>query len=842
MPSQRPVLIETFEPRQLLAVGTLSEQIIVDQFGWRAGAPRKVVLLADPTGGQNSANRYTPGAKFEVRRTSDDAVAFNGAVTAWKGGAVDASSQDKVWAGDFSGLTTPGEYYVYDPATQGRSYAFRLADDVFNDILRASDRTFYYQRSGTDITAQYGGNWTHPASHVGPNQDRAARPTGGATGPARGLSGGWYDAGDFNRYVPFTTSVLWDLLTAYEWNPGAFPDSRNIPESGNGVPDLVDEIKWETDWLLKMQTADGSVINRVGNLSYNVGSGPAADTQARYYTRTTTWATASFAASAAHAARVFAQFDWQYPGYADQLRAAAEKAWDYLVAQPAMFPTSGSDGATMAAAGAGSDAAGDKRLRVLAAAELWKATGGARYRTYFEAHVKDADMGQNPLLGGWPHFDPAAGTELNRALTTYATTPGATASLVTEIRTSLRNMVDGQILTSYANGDDPYRAFMWDGHYTWGSNQIKSQWANLLTTAIRLNVNPANNAKYREVAEEYLHYFHGRNPLSQVYLSNTGALGADKSPMQMYHGWFQDGSALYDGAASAYGPAPGYLEGGPNQFFSVSWVAPPYGQPDQKAYRDWNTGWNNQRQANENSWEVTEPAIYYQAAYTLLLSQFATDVYAPTAQARFEVERSQTLVLQFGEDVGVTLTAGDLRIENLANPGVTAPAVAAVQYDPATRRAAVTFAPAILPDGNYRVTLAADAVNDAAQNKSAAASFDFFVLAGDADRNRVVNFDDLLILAQNYNATAATFSRGDFNYDGVVNFDDLLILAQRYNVTLSALPPPPPPPPVAVPAVAASVASGSTSLDTQTQPVFSTTRVSEPAPPQRRPGPRSTRR
>jgi hypothetical protein len=94
--------------------------------------------------------------------------------------------------------------------------------------------------------------------------------------------------------------------------------------------------------------------------------------------------------------------------------------------------------------------------------------------------------------------------------------------------------------------------------------------------------------------------------------------------MEAYHGWWPDGSTLYDGANSTYGPTPGYLVGGPNQFFSVSWVSPPYGMPPLKAFKDWNTGWNPSRQANENSWEITEPAIYYQAPYLLLVSQYAT--------------------------------------------------------------------------------------------------------------------------------------------------------------------------------------------------------------------------
>ena len=138
---------------------------------------------------------------------------------------------------------------------------------------------------------------------------------------------------------------------------------------------------------------------------------------------------------------------------------------------------------------------------------------------------------------------------------------------------------------------------------------------------MQLNVSPTNAAAYREVAQEYLHYLHGRNPLSWVYLSNMGEkganAGAEKSVMEFYHGWFADGSALYDGPNSTFGPAPGFVVGGPNQFYSGG-VTPPTGEPPMKAYVDWNTAWP------DSSWEVTENAVYYQAAYTLLASTFSS--------------------------------------------------------------------------------------------------------------------------------------------------------------------------------------------------------------------------
>lgn len=610
----------------------VSPQIIVDQFGWRADAPRKVVLFAQPVKGQNvgAAGDEAPGATFQVRREGDGGVVLAGPVTAWHNGDVQPLSGDRVWSGDFTSLRTPGRYYVYDPEHKRRSYAFTIGDGVYAPVLRASLRMFFYQRCGQAITAQTGGHWTHAACHVGAGQDRAALllQTGKAGGPPRDVSGGWHDAGDFNKYVPFLSSTLWDLMTAYTLNPQAFGDRDGIPESGNGVPDVLDEVKTETDWLLKMQRADGAVFNRVAALSYGNGKGgPENDTQPRFVTPPTTWATATFAGAAAQAASVFAPFGARYPGYAARLRAAAVRAWGYLEAHPAMMPPDGTDGAEKTAAAGGDSSAGDDaRRRVLAAAELFRATRTPQYRAYFDAHYADtatADGSFQPVAAG--HLDASNAGELTQAYFTYATAPGATPAIVTALRALFRASAENELVGPYTRGEDPYRAYMYDGHYCWGSNQIKAHWARLAILAAALNVEPAHRALYREIAEEYLHYYHGRNPLSEVYLANMGAkgaaLGAGKSVMDPYHGWFSQ-TPRYQGPSSEYGPAPGYLVGGPNQFFAKTWVSPPYGEPPMKAFKDWSTGWNAARADNENSWEVTEPAIYYQAAYTLVLSQF----------------------------------------------------------------------------------------------------------------------------------------------------------------------------------------------------------------------------
>jgi hypothetical protein len=607
--------------------GVVTLQITVDQFGWLPGS-RKVAVFADPVRGQNAGRAYRPGSEFEVRRPADSAVVYRGSLKPWNAGQVSELAGDRAWHADFSDVRAPGDYHIYDPANSVFSFTFRIGDDVYRPVLRDSVRTFYYQRSGTPITAEHGGNWHHRGGHLGPDQDRAARYTQGgkALGQPRELLGGWFDAGDLNKYVPYLETTLFDLLWAYELVPRVFGDDTNIPESGNGVPDLIDEVKWELDWLLKMQDSDGGVFNRVAGRSYDNGSDPpSSDTQPRFYTAKTTWATAIAAASFAHAARVYDGFDRAFPGYAAHLRGAARRAWSYLEAHPTIDPAGGDDGdSNLAATSAGSNPNADRRSRVHAAAQLFKTFGEPVFQAYVDRWAPDvaatAENGLHPFQGG-RQVDPLNHIALTQALFIYATTRGASPAVTRPFQEALSHMAES-IRAATGGPDDPYLAYHYGDHYCWGSNQSKGRWGRVLLMTIVLGLNRAQHPAYREIMAGYLHFIHGRNPLALCFLTNMGHAGGDRCATEIFHQWFRDGSPLYDGASSRYGPPPGYLAGGPNKYFSVDWIRPPHGEPPMKAYRDWNSAWNAQRRANEASWEITEPAIYYQAVYTLLLAQF----------------------------------------------------------------------------------------------------------------------------------------------------------------------------------------------------------------------------
>jgi hypothetical protein len=223
---------------------------------------------------------------------------------------VQASSGDRGGWFDFSALQTPGHYFVQDVTNRVRSASFSIADQVYRDVLKAAVRMFFYQRSAAAKPPRFAqACWQDVPAYVGPNQDSQAHDITDPDNRAkvRDLSGGWFDAGDTNKYVTNAIRPVHQLLSAYQQNPAAFTDDFNIPESGNHVPDLLDELKWETDWLKKMQYPDGSAALKVGGTNFVSPSPPSSDTSARFYVPACSSATAAVAGMFAHAAYVFRQ-------------------------------------------------------------------------------------------------------------------------------------------------------------------------------------------------------------------------------------------------------------------------------------------------------------------------------------------------------------------------------------------------------------------------------------------------------------------------------------------------------------------------------------------------------
>lgn len=602
-------------PILALAGPTTTQSLIrVDQFGYLPDMT-KVAVISNPQTGFNSTESYLPNATLEIRTWDTDALVFSGPATSWNAGATHAQSGDQAWWFDFSSLVTPGDYYVYDPVADVGSYRFQIADNVYQNVMKEAVRTFFYQRAGFAKSTPFVPTaWADGASHLGTEQDTDCRlvtdPTNAAL--SKDLSGGWFDAGDYNKYVNFTYTTLHDMLGAYEINPAIWTDDFNIPESGNAVPDLLDEIKWELDWLLKMQQADGTCLSKVSVTDFSTASPPSADTSPRRYGPASASATRTICSIFAHASIVYRSLgNPAMTIYADTLEARAIKAWNWIAANPA---TSTYNNAGFSSATPEISAYQQNAVLIGAAGYLFAATGDATYRTYFDANYTTIQ----PLQ--WTYWY-AFESSYQDALLYYAALPNATTAVANAINNNCISSTSSnhaEMLPAFLNQTDPYRASLQDSDYIWGSNSVKAHSGIILANMLQYNLDPANQSNYRDAAAGYVHYLHGTNPLGIVMLTNMSASGAESSANEMYHAWFGDGTDFDNAQTSLYGPAPGYVTGGANPNFTpaMGYFAPPQGQPIQKSYKDWNTSWP------ENSWEVTEPAIYYQAGYIKLLAQF----------------------------------------------------------------------------------------------------------------------------------------------------------------------------------------------------------------------------
>lgn len=620
---------------------SISKYIVVDQFGYRPD-DKKVAVIRDPQTGFDAAESFTPGSNYALVDASNDGVVFEGSPVIWNNGIEDTTSGDKAWWFDFSSITDEGSYYVLDQDKNVKTYTFDIKSDVYDDVLKHAVRTFYYQRVGYAKELPYAETgWTDAASHIGPLQDKNCRPYNDLNNAAkeRDLSGGWYDAGDYNKYTSWTANYVYEMLQAYEENPYAWSDDYNLPQSGNGIPDLIDEAKWGMDHLLKLQNSDGSVIAIV---SLDHASPPSAATGRSKYGSVNTSSALAAAAAYAYGAKVFTKFEMY--GYAEQLKIAAKNAYAWADANPNVIWKNNDAASGTSGIGSGQQEVdgdyGRLGYKMLASAHLFEITRDVAYKTFFESNLSEMH------LIAWYHAYPYESKEQD-ALLYYSNLEGITASVKSTIRDRYEHSIiqGNDNIKAYDQTKDPYRA--WLDSYTWGSNRTKSYQGSILYSAVLYNTNTSRNQDLKIAAQDYIHYIHGVNPLNICYLSNMYGKGAENCVNEFYHSWFFDKNPKWDRVGtSTYGPAPGFLVGGPNPWYnwdgccesscgdanntaictSMS-ITPPKGQPWQKSYLDFNTSWPL------NSWEVTENSCGYQLAYIRLLSKFVekSNITLPTA-------------------------------------------------------------------------------------------------------------------------------------------------------------------------------------------------------------------
>lgn len=609
------------------------EVIVIDQFGYLPES-EKIAVIRIPKIGADTASfdhslSYGSTSNFSLVDTKTNKIVFMGPITAWKNGAVDASSGDMAWRFDFSHITKEGSYRIVDEDHGLMSYDFVIAKDVYKDVLKQALRTFYYQRSGFKKEAKYAGKgWADEASHIGKNQDLHCHEWGKIDdeSTARDVHGGWYDAGDFNRYTNWTCDYIEYLLLSYEENPAAWTDDFGIPESGNGIPDILDEVRWGLEHVLRLQFKNGSVISVV-HAGY--GTPPSSNTEPTYWGGPSTSATLSAAAAYAYGAKMFKSIDKDFSA---KLLKAAVKAWDWASKNPEVYFYNNSKEHGTQGLAAGQQEVTDpmhrSELKLLSALRLYDATQNKKYKDYFDANYK------NTRLVAWGLVFPFG--ELNQDMLLYYTSlPTASPSVVKDIKYSYQLGIDTIFnLFAMRDDDDPYLANQKD--YVWGSNGTKSKQGSIYYNLVQYNVMPELHDQAFHYAERYIHYLHGVNPLHKCYLTNMEKYGAENSVRQIYHGWFCEGSEKWDEAGdSEYGPVPGFVPGGPNleydwdrccpddcgnaynnsRCFEID-ITPILHQPAQKSYLDMNNGWPI------NAWSISEVSGGYQVQYIRLLSKF----------------------------------------------------------------------------------------------------------------------------------------------------------------------------------------------------------------------------
>lgn len=464
----------------------------------------------------------------------------------------DALSGDLVHTIVFSDFKTSGTGYK---VTAGglESPAFEISDSLYNGLKKDALAYFYLNRSGIDIEAQYAGDeWARPAGHLSDNAVTCFKGKDSAGNDWRGceytlnVAGGWYDAGDFGKYVVNGGISAWTLMDLYEQFPAAFPDgSQNIPEHGNGVPDILDEARWEMEFLLSMQVPQGQKLagmvhhkmhdetwaamprvppGEVDNDTANAEAGVG-----RYLYAPSTAATLNLSATGAQCARIWKDID---SDFAARCLAAAETAWAAAKANPAIYAGN--------APGTGGGNYEDQNVSdefYWAAAELFITT---REEEYKDSLLGSSEFGKVEAFD-WGHTAPLGSVSL------VIVKNDLSAEKLQALKTGFTAYAEQMLQVQQASG---YPALI-EGDYPWGSNATMLNNMILLSDAWRLS----GDARYLESVRAGMDYVLGSNTLNRSFVSGYGTC-----PMEHPHHrfWANDPANGYPP------PPPGAVSGGVN--------------------------------------------------------------------------------------------------------------------------------------------------------------------------------------------------------------------------------------------------------------------------------------
>jgi endoglucanase len=496
----------------------------------------------------------------------------------------DTTSLQTVRRADFSAFQTAGEYRVYVDGA-GSSYRFAIAEAPYKEALATMVRSYTLQRSGVAIDDTVTG-LKLKAGHLQDAKAEIFFDDGiSHKGDIIDVSGGWYDAGDYGKYIPPAAVTVAQLLLAYELNPKAFPIGQlKLPEGlespDPSLPDLLAEVRYELEWMLRMQRQDGAVYHKVSGSTWTGFVTPDTDTQTRYVYGLSTYGIAQFAGATALASRIYKPFDQQF---SDRLVAAAEHAQSYLSAnESAAFRQDPMQDNGSGGYGKMTDA--EERLWALA--ELFRATGNISYsekltKQYgylLEQLPQAVNWANTQLLGQWAYYSADKSDEQWRE----------------RIRTAVKSRAK-ELVQRIEN--DGYLNTLKAEEYTWASVKAGAAYGCMLSLANRMQP----NEDYADAALEQLHHVFGRSATGYSYVTGVGSFFPEEPHHRIN--------------ASTGITIPGLVVGGPNRYG---------GDPDLDAVKGELAPAMAYLDAR-GSYSSNEYAIDYNAPVILLASFFAVN-------------------------------------------------------------------------------------------------------------------------------------------------------------------------------------------------------------------------
>ena len=587
----------------LIFAQSKTEDIRLNQIGFYPDGPKTAIIV------ESSAEQ------FYITTPDFQDTLYAGALSAPKTWQY---SQESVRQADFSDLTAIGTFVVLVPDL-GYSAPFDIKPRVHQEVARATTKAFYFQRMSIDLTKEYAGKWARPMGHP----DTSVSVHASAASPERpegtviSSPHGWYDAGDYNKYIVNSGISTYTMLAIYEHFPEYSRSlETNIPESGDVVPNVLDESLWNIRWMLTMQDPhDGGVYHKCTHANFSGVIMPHQATAPRYVVQKSSTATLDFAAVMAQAARIFRDFETEMPGFADSCLTAALAAWDWARQNPDTYYRQSQVNNIYEpniSTGEYGDSNDSDEFR-WAAAELYITTKQDSFITAV-----------NPLGGGnasvpaWPNVG-----ALGLYSLAYHRTNLTAAIDTTILKNRLIRLAD-DLKTEYSRS--AYQVML--SSFPWGSNAVAANQSMATIQAFKLTA----DSSYLDAAIANLDYLLGRNATTYCFVSGQG----EKPPMHFHHRPSE--------ADDVVEPVPGLLAGGPNPSQQDNCPGYPSDLPAKSYVDDWCSYASNEICINWNS-----PIAYVATALEAIKSStgrantISVGLNAPTPGETFE--SSQTILI-----------------------------------------------------------------------------------------------------------------------------------------------------------------------------------------------------